>query len=56
MRYWSIALLLLWPSVTFAEHESAVRVLDPLAATMLAQAVERSAIVRDLVDQLRTRT
>jgi hypothetical protein len=53
MRYWSIVLLLLWPSVTSAEDEYAVRVLDPLAATMLGQAVERSAIVRDLVDQLR---
>ena len=53
MRYGSIALLLLWPSVTFAEDDYAVRVLDPIAATMLAQAVERSAIVRDLVYQLR---
>ena len=52
MRYWSIVLLLLWPSVTFAEDEYAVRVLDPLAAAMLAQAMERSAIVRDLVHQL----
>ncbi len=52
MRYWSIVLLLLWPSLTFAEDEYAVRVLDPVAAAMLAQAVERSAIVRALVHQL----
>ena len=52
MRYWSIVLLLLWPSVTLAEDEHAVRALDPIAVTMLAQAVERSAIVRELVHEL----
>ena len=52
MRYWSIVLLLLWPSLAFAEDEYAVRVMDPIAAAMLAQAVERSAIVRDLIHQL----
>ena len=52
MRYWSIVLLLVWPSLTFADRAYAVRAVDPIAATMLAQAVERSAIVRDLVDQL----
>ena len=55
MRYWSIALLLLLPSLTFADSRDAVRVLDPIAAAILAQAVERSAMVRDLVGS-RTQT
>lgn len=52
MRYWSIVLLLLFPSSALADGGDAVRVLDPIAAAMLTQAVERSAIVRGLVHRL----
>lgn len=52
MRYWSVVLFLLLPSSTLAGGDDAIRVVDPIAASMLAQAVERSAIVRDLIHRL----
>lgn len=51
MRYWSVVLLL-FPSPIFAENDRAVRAVDAMAATMLADALERSAIVRDLIHRL----
>ena len=53
MRYWSIALLLLFsPSLTFADVPLTPRALDPEAAATLALAIERSPLVRALVAEI----
>lgn len=53
MRYWSIALLLVFsPSLTFADIPLTPRTLDPEAAATLALAIERSPLVRALVAEI----
>jgi hypothetical protein len=53
MRYLSIVLsLLIIPSVALADARLTPRPLDPLAAETFAHAVERSAVVRSLVERL----
>ena len=52
MRSWSIALLVLWPCVTFADVPLTPRTLDPQSGATLALAIERSALVRTLVAEI----
>jgi hypothetical protein len=53
MRYLPIVLSLLFvPSVAFAQGKLTPRPLDPIAAETFALAVERSAVVRQLVERL----
>lgn len=53
MRYWSIALLLVFsPSLTLADVPLTPRTLDPEARATLALAIERSALVRALVAEI----
>lgn len=53
MRYWSIALVLLFSSsLTFADVPLTPRTLDPEAAATLALAIERSPLVRALVAEI----
>ena len=52
MRYWCIALILCWPSPTCGDAAFHIRPMDPRAAAILARAVDRSPLVRALVDRL----
>lgn len=52
MRYLSIALLLLYPSLAAADVRFAVRPLDPFAADTLERACRSSALVRTMVGEL----
>lgn len=52
MRYWYIAFILCWPSSTFGDPAFHIRPIDARAAAILARAVDRSPLVRDLVARL----
>ena len=52
MRYLCVALILGWPSLTFGDPAFHVRPIDARAAASLARAIDRSPLVRDLIDRL----
>ena len=52
MRYWCVALILCWPSFTSGDPSFHVRPIDANAAATLARAIDRSPLVRNLVDRL----
>ncbi len=52
MRYLCVAFILCWPSFTWGDSAFHVRPIDARAAAVLARAIDRSPLVRDLIERL----